>query len=204
MLVNIADMRKFMGGMSFTEMQQQVVEHIVSGVQSDLEAYLNRPVEPVLVRETVDVNDQGILYLSVTPVHRVLAIRYAPTGGVSGYYYPDPADRVDPTSLVVAQPTDITDRLVHMPGGIKVGGGLGQRYEVEYVGGLCPSNQQRSGFKRAIEVVAARDIGSLHVTTEGTRTGQVDQTEVGDARFLGWSDDELKRFQRYRRRIAIR
>lgn len=210
MLVSLDEFRAYMGGITLTAMEANVATGIISGVQGELENYLNRPVELVQIREIATLNDQGVLYLTVTPVKKILNISRKRQGDVfedDVYLTPEPMYR----DVVLDNDDRLWDKTEYVrtnyalaPGGVRMSGNAGSQYWVEYVGGLPGNHPGIPAMKRAILTVAARDWSSKSVANAGQRIGQLESTEVGDARFLGWSDDELKRLQRYRRRIVIR
>lgn len=211
MIVSVAEQRGYMGGLALKDHQRDTMELIIKGVQRGLEDYLNRTIEPARVRERVKASNRGFLHLSNTPVIKVLSLD-TNVNSLDGYQGRtvtrlDPADSllddltfdIDPEYQFDRYPfSDGVNQIV--PGGLSVA--PNQFYYVDYVGGL--NGYLDSSFKLSIMRVVAREWASNHVYTEGLRSGTPDQTEVGDARFLGWSTDELKAFDRYRRRTVIR
>jgi hypothetical protein len=61
MLVTVADLTKYMD-IRFSNRQEEAAEFVLEGLQSELEAYLRRPVEPTVFTETyvMDSNFVGI------------------------------------------------------------------------------------------------------------------------------------------------
>lgn len=204
MLVSIQEFRLYMGGLEPEPGLEAEMVNILTGVQQQLETYLNRPVELVQVREMAVSDSKGNLYLSVTPVRKIIS--YGVTVGVTTPF----------TSLVPY--TVVADSLIGDDGRIidKVYSKLSlptysswgfpsylpnTGFLVEYVGGLDGTNMEN--IKLAIKRVAAREYGVMHVNTAGLRAGNPDITEVGDTRNPGWTIGELKDLQRYRRRIVM-
>jgi hypothetical protein len=203
MLVSVDELRSYMGGLEPPDGMYNELALIISGLQQELENYLNRPVEPIQIRENVISDSKGCLYLGVTPVHKIISYGvntvYAPEGIVGGL--PSPMERdpiLDPEARVVDK-TNVNPNLL-IPGGMR---GLWPNtgYLVEYIGGY--NGYATEAVKLALKRVAAREYSTNHVDTQGLRIGLFEQTEVGDQRYLGWAGEELKRLQRLRRRIVI-
>ena len=178
---------------------------VIAGVQETLEAYLNRPVEPVQIREVAVANFQGVLYLSASPVWEVIScgttVDTAPlTRTITPVQERSPLLQED-GRLIDKWPTAAGSFYRLVPGGLNVGM-PGYAFYVEYIGGY--KGYLDEALKLAIKRVAAREWASNHIGGSGNRVGQAEQTEVGDARFLGWSADELKMMQRLRRRLVVR
>src|SRR5690606_27659409 len=73
MLVSVNEFRAYMGGLQLQEGMQPVLESVIKRAQTMVETILNRPVEKVQVREIRRADSKGFLYLSVTPVWKVIA-----------------------------------------------------------------------------------------------------------------------------------
>lgn len=205
MLVSVGDMRRYMGGLDLSDAQRETMKMIIAGVQESLEAFLNRPVEPVQVRELCEANYNGEAILSVTPVHNILSVQHVANGSnlISHVTYPSPMERdvtleTDDRTLDKL-PGAMTNYQI-VPGGLKIG--FKRTVIVDYIGGYRGSTE--NAIKLAIMRVVAREWATNHVNTAGLRQGVTEQTEVGDSRFLGWATDELNALSRYRRRVVIR
>jgi hypothetical protein len=179
------------------------VVSIISGLQEELENYLNRPVEPIQIRENVFSDGKGCLYLSVTPVHKIVSYGVNSTFALPGIVgeIPSPMER-DPSLLDDSRVIDKSnvDHNLLLPGGMQ---GLWPNtgYLVEYIGGY--NGYTINSIKLALKRVAAREIATNHVDTSGLRIGITEQTDSGDQRYLGWAGEEFNRLQRYRRRLIV-
>lgn len=185
---------------------RELMASILAGTQEQLEIYLNRPIEYVQIREVVRSNSRGFLYLSVTPVRKIISC------GVTTAYPTDLSENFIPPVMERDNLLDEEARLVDktlefgngqplvVPGGLQIGGGC-SNYLVEYIGGY--KGYADSAMKLGIMRVAAREYGVNNVSTAGMEVGQIDQTKDGDRRNVGWTTDELVKFQRHRRRIII-
>ena len=206
MLVSVNELRSYMGGWKPQPGQTEEVAAILSGVQQQLETWLNRPLEYIQLREIVRSDRMGFLYLSVTPVRKVISC-----GVMSAVDTPNlPTDDLVPyvMSRDVLLPEDarVLDRaydynnLLYRPGGMQVNMPY-TWYVVEYIGGY--NYYTEDGIKLAIKRVAAREVRRNFVYNSGNTDGAVDSTETGDTRQVGWTKDELTQLERYRRRIWL-
>lgn len=208
MLASVDEFIAYMGGyVPDDPAGQEVMAGILSGTQSALEAYLNRPVELVQVRELAFSGSKGYLYLSVTPVRQILSLSY----GSNTAYDPGTPVMLEPVAreeiildadapLFDKAPFQFDPHLQMTRGGISTSRCM-SNVVVNYIAGL--DGRQYPAIKSAILRVAAREWGRNNVDTAGLRTGQIESTENGDHRSLGWASDELRGLQRYRRRIAL-
>lgn len=208
MLVSVEEFRRYLGGFEMTSMLQEEVVSLLTGTQQQLETYLNRPVELVQVREVALSDGMGNLYLSVSPVRKIIS--YGVTVGSdfsSGVVEVQPIN----TSMVPDTSLDIDARMIDKSSYKAAGSSfrpygmvvpyVSSRYTVEYIAGLDGSDQEQ--IKSAIKRVAAREFTKKHDDTGGLRTGHIEDTEVGDTRNIGWTLGELQSLMRYRRRIVI-
>lgn len=207
MLVSVNDLCNYMGGLKPRPGMRKVMAEVIAGTQEALENYLNRPVEPVQIREYVVSNSKGFVHLSVYPVHRVL--RYG-VNVVPGY---DELPVNIPPVMTRDPIHDVDDRVLDRAypqpqSGFSIGPGGLYTYApntpvmVEYIGGL--NGYTINAIKQAIKRVAAREWAENNVDTVGSRQGVVGETEVGDQRSIGWANDELRALQRHRRRVVRR
>lgn len=219
MLVSVANLVAYMGNMELTPEQEAEAEEILSGVQGELERYLNRPVEPVHVRESRPVDERGFIVFTVTPVIRINFIKD-----------PEGNDITLPTAVslppIAAVPG--VDRTWDRVGAGEVSGApyeffvgygnwfmppdslgwvigdplspYGRSFYCDYVGGY--NGESDDDMVNAIKRVAARECERQFDDTLTIRGASQDAALQSDSRNKGWTTDELKEFSRVRRRIA--
>lgn len=73
-LVKVDELIDYMSNITLKPDQREAVELILEGVQSEVETFLNRPTEPVLVTETLWPDANGYLYPSKTPVLEIVSM----------------------------------------------------------------------------------------------------------------------------------
>lgn len=208
MLVSVPELQKYMSGLNLTQDQQMNAAAVLSGVQQELETYLNRPVELVQIREVLMSDESGYINVSVSPIHKVLR-----------------ADILDPVAPLLAPmfPTYTVDPQVRdaligddgrmldhfypavgdpmiVPGGIYIGNGM-TYYAVEYIGGY--NGYVDDALKLAIMRVTAREVTRSSDDTLSLREGNAEQAADPDPRQTGWTDSELRAFDRLRRRVVV-
>jgi len=206
MLVSVEELRRYLGGYDpeHPSMLEEMA-NILEGVQLQLETWLNRPVELVQVREVALTDGKGNLYLSVTPLRKLISYGV----GVGSITAPEttytPYTRT-PDALIgvdgrMIEKTDHRFAAPTYSNGRYFMGMPNTGYIVEYIGGI--DGTQCPDIKLAIKRVAAREFTQAHVDVVGQRQGHAEDVEVGDNRTIGWTTAELTQLQRYRRRIAL-
>lgn len=196
-LVTVADLRKYMSDVSLSANQAQAAQLVLDGTQQTLELYLGRPVQPVQVREKVRSNGSGDLMLSVTPVHRVIDMRVINTNSVEPAKDVTPLSEAEVDRMWDAMPED----RITVPGGLYVGRWF-TWYVVEYWGGY--NGFVDDALKLAILEVASRTMTVNHDDVLSIKD-DIAREPANEPRIRkGWTDEELKRFDRLRRRIAYR
>lgn len=207
MLVSVADVRRYLGGISIPEGLTVELENVIARAQKAVETNLNRPVERVQVREVVRANSKGYVYLSVSPVWKIISCGgtsapLTPPSVVTPYTMtPDPSLGDDPRVIDKVGPILANNYCwENVPGYLYVGLWNRGNYIVEYIGGLDPN--QTDDIKRVIIQMAAREWGRLHVNGAGLNQGNVQTVDAQDSRGLSLADDEIKALQRYRRIVA--
>lgn len=193
----------YMGQPEFNDSQKAVAKRTLAGVQSELELFLNRPLQATHVRETVWADPcSGIAYLSVTPVHYVIAIQNYSTGSgysgvpVVGIVKTPMSEYLDGKSIDIT--AQIGKQYLPYPGGIKYFG-YGQQITVEYVGGYI--GYWDEGLKQSILRVAAREMDRNHDDTISLRGDNAQQASPNDPRPRGWTLEEKEALNRLRRRV---
>lgn len=199
-LVSRDELIRYMSDISLTDSQKAAVDDSLRGVQGELEIYLNRPVQPVHIREVAMGSCDGSVYLTVTPVHRVLSV-----STYNGAYDQQPVTQLDPVPMEEVEGIRGLDDAVgfganfrRIPGGI-YGSYSNQYVLVEYIGGYI--GYWDEGLKQAIKRVAAREIESNHDDSVNLRPEGGGQTAASDPRQRGWTQDELRALDRLRRRV---
>ena len=202
MLVSVGEYRQKLNGIVLTEGQRKDVELLLSGLQQELELWLNRPVEPILVSEYVRPEYGGSCRLSVTPVLEVISWSQSKAPGINPEWAPEPFTRpagydeeIRKIQLMGGGPYGYTI----VPGGISGVGGPGY---VTYLGGLPKDHPQISAIKRKILEIAARSSVFEKSDAIGLSDGNP-RTADEMAQASGWTEPELRQFERLRRRVAF-
>lgn len=205
MLVSEDELIAFMSDINLNTRQRANLTMVLNGVQEDLETYLNRPLEPVQIREVVRTDWQGYTYFTYTPVRKIIAVQTTePLLDPDTPYVPAPMDRdplVDDDDRVLQH---VVPQFINPPGkhpsALYVGDPWGW-YIIEYVAGY--DGYALNGLKLAIMRVASRDIETTDDDTLSLRDGNAERATPPDTRPTGWTDDELKRWDRFRRRVVV-
>lgn len=210
MLVSTDELTQYMGNITLTIKQKGIVETVIlPGVQQQLEVYLNRPVEPVQVREGLQPDEAGYLWFSVTPVHKVLSVKRTDGQNVVVTSY-TPVELTGPGSERVWDAVGIgmTDQpfryQVPTPYAFEVMYPiLSNRpyYVAEYVAGY--NGFVDEALKVAITRVAAREVEMQFDDTQSLRGGTTEAAAPSDSRTKGWTTEELRQFDRLRRRVVV-
>jgi hypothetical protein len=202
----------YMGGLELTSDQMGVIEMIIlPGVQQELENYLNRPIQPVHVRESLRPDDTGFLMFRTTPIHQILSVTLS-DGSTAGY-----APTTPPTMSTIedyrnydewGEPELYGYQLEGVPFGLGFGSIygypiIGSRpfYRVEYIAGY--NGYVNEGLKLDICRVAAREVEMQFDDTMSLRGGSAEAASNSDAREKGWTGEELVKWDRLRRRVAV-
>lgn len=197
-LVNVTDLREYMSGVSLNAAQVRTAQVVLDGTQQALELHLNRPVQPVQVRETRRSNGSCDLHLSVTPVHTVISIRVVGQSNLSTY-------TPDTTALSPVELDRIWDAMPEMdcivPGGITVGS-PDTWYTVEYIGGY--NGWVDDALKLAILEVASRTMTYDHDDVLTIKDDMASEPSRTASIVKGWKPEELAMFDRLRRRTVYR
>lgn len=203
MLVSAQELSDYMSGIRLNEAQMRSAEAVLAGVQSDLEDYLHRPVEPVRSRELVRVDRSGFVNVRHTPVTAVLRIQNygstlpaVPQNVVPNY---TPASVPD-APLSDYAPVSNGDNII-VPGGVKYGN-PGDNVLIEYMaGGSKRIIDKLPQIKLAIMRVAAREVQFMHDDTMSLRNATA-TPPADNIPQKGWTREELQRFDRLRRRMV--
>lgn len=166
-LVQADELVAYMSDISLSESQEAAITDVLAGVQSQLEDFLQRPIEPRQFTEVVRASHEGYVLPKYTPVVSIDAIENW-TGALT---------YEKGIGVYVASP--YTD------------------WSVTYTAGLDGS--EIPGMKLAIMRVAKREVQNLHDDTLGVKDLQTDDVPPLSE---GWTQDELWRFARYKRRTS--
>lgn len=195
-LVTVTDLREYMSGISLSANQMRTAQAVLDGTQQALEIYLNRPVQPVQVREKRRATDTGFLALSATPVYSVISLRVL--GAEESATLPDK----DVTALSPEEADRVWDAMSEdnmiAPGGIDVG--RSGWYVVEYVGGY--NGYFDDALKLAILEVASRTMTVEHDDTLTIKADMAREPASSPPIVKGWKAEELQLFDRLRRRTV--
>lgn len=217
-IVTLTEFRNYLGGANWSPTQEANVIQTLKGTQQDLEDYLNRPLELIQVREQGQLDWDGVLYLSVTPVRKIIKLESTssmPPMTIPGDPYTVTPAVMERDELITASdPRLVHDRLYPtvgapqlVPGGVLVGslayGGTVYTdwWACEYIGGYNGLVDQ--GLKLAIMQVAARTVARNHDVVINLRGGDATQATMSDDRPKGWSVDEKKQWDRLKRRVVV-
>lgn len=171
-IVTVQELQDYMSGIGLAVDQQLALQDVLDGVQRELERYCQRPLERMERTEAVFPDDAGRLWPKATPIVSVSA----PVGLVpNGANY-----------LSGYYPTNVLD-----PAGPVV---------LTYVGGLV--GVEEDDVRLAILRVAAREATDRHDDVRTVTDLEGRQARRTDTREVGWTDDELKKFDRLRRRTV--
>lgn len=216
MLANGEDLLTYMGGLVVEEETFNFIEGVVlPGVQRSLETYLNRPVEPIQVREPRTPDREGFVTLTVSPVWKVLKVDYmGQSDQVPDVYQPPGLTPLDPVAEriydVAQYPQSATAWMIPISPVINIftwspiyNYGYNPRIPpyvvVNYVGGL--NGYAIDGLKLAILRVAAREVERNMDDTLNIRAGAAEVASYSDNREKGWTQDELFAWSRFRRPV---
>lgn len=206
MLVSIADFRRALGGRKLTEGQESEALRILSSRQQDLENHLNRPVEAVLVRQNVIADNTGFVIFKVTPIWQILSMEVVTAEYVNAQmpvYTPPVLSRPTgyPTDMRVVDTigTPFTGWKI-VPGGVRTWYPYAP-FLITYVGGY--KGYVDDSIKNAIITVAKREYLRFFDHGVGEQGGSPQASNQADPRPIGWTDEELKQFDRIRRRVAV-
>jgi hypothetical protein len=204
-LVEVPELLQYMGGLKLTTDQEGITETVIlPGVQQELENYLNRPIEPVRVRETLRADDMGWVYLRVTPVHQIISVTRS-DGTVT------PVVVIPWAELAMNDDYRQWDAWGN-PDEFRIHVGVGApftpyptpwgnaHWAVEYIAGY--NGYVDAGLKLANMRVAAREVEMQFDDSMSLRGGQTEAASDSDNRQKGWTIDELTAWDRLRRRVV--
>lgn len=207
-LVEVDELVSYMGGITLTTAQKtHVQEVILPGIQQELENYCNRPLEPVIVREGLRPDDRGFLWFRVTPIHEITSVTRSDGSTVTL--------NTTPVAPTVSNPDDL--RVYDEWGTPELYGYQLSAFSLGYMGYptmvatpyyLAIYTAGYNGFvnealRLDIMRVGARECEMQFDDTMSLRGGQTEAASDSDSRVKGWTQDELSKWDRLRRRVAV-
>lgn len=201
-IVTVEEFIEYLGKPNLDDSQQNDAANRLAGTQSRLELHLNRPVQPVRVRQAIQVDMEGMGYFYVTPVISILEVVYM-SGGHAAQVAP--AALLSPLEVGEKVDQDWLGSNLDGTGAMIVPGGAYLGYPgwcvVDYVGGY--NGFVDAGLKDKIKEVTARGFSPVHNDFVSLNESTASEGVPPDKRDPGWTEDELKSFDRLRRRVAV-
>lgn len=211
-IVTVDELIDYMDGFQLTDRQRQHVEAVIlPGLVEQLENHLNRPVTPVQVRETLTADREGYIWFSYTPVQKIIRIMrsdgkevpVATPANTSPVPQDDDVERTVDLSPNYSGDTyryQIPGHSPYFPTLDPIFFGE-PTYIVDYI---CAFPWDvLNAMKRDILAIAAREVESMWDHTMSLRGGQQEAASRSDDRPKGWTEDELKKWDVYRRRLVV-
>jgi hypothetical protein len=207
-IIDLAELVAYMGNPELTSAQELLCTSvIIPGIQQQLELYLNRPVELVQVRESLRPEADGYIYFTYAPVRKLIAATWSSAVEPVVYTPYTPAPPVLDSGITrpvidLTAPSVTGSAYRHYMGvsgfpGLFIGR---DAYVVaDYVAGHDGRNDM--ALKTALLRVTAREVERQFDTTLGLRSGSLENASESDERLKGWTRDELKGFDRLKRRV---
>ena len=184
-VVTLPEFQNYMSGIRMTEIQQLDAVAILDGVQSELEIYINRPLQQRRMTEQVECDPLGRVFLSVTPIVSVYGVYRTNIDGTQG-------EVVDPDALPQRWFTRGGNFLTLNRGGV---------FFIDYLGGV--NADIVPAVKLAIKRVAAREYVAKHGDNMVVQSTELRPPEDPTPIPKGWTDEELAKFDRLRRRTVV-
>lgn len=202
------DLQKYMSGVKMTTPQYQSASQIITGVQEDLELYLNRPLELTAMREAVVADETGYVKLSISPVLEIRRIVSVSSTGDFNSISVGPLPVDNPLPPFEGPSFDVVPknlgRDLICPGGAVLGGYSAQ-YIVDYLGGGGDfMGRYKNSLIQAVLRVAAREWQIMHNDSmRVVNGGPSEPVDPVPPTHKGWMQEELEAFDRLRRRTIV-
>lgn len=205
-IASAEELKRYMGLASITDEQKVQMEDLLAAAQSELEAWLMRPVGLRHVRELATVDSQGYINLQATPVKEIRAISNVDGSTITGTtldtaFYMDPLVEVLDDNDVAIPALDAAGSFVQYPirgNGVLYGMPQSQ-VVIEYIGGY--NGPLLPAMKNGIIRVAAREFQRMHDNTMSLRGTDAREPVDDVPTQKGFTDQELDRFYRAKRRV---
>jgi hypothetical protein len=203
MLVSVDDLTTYMD-IKFSNRQQRAAEFVLAGLQSELEAYLRRPIEiNTFVEDHVIPTDYGSFPIS----SHLYDLSLDTTGNPPSYVRPavtvyirnSPIVSVDGITIYPAVGASVaarenTDYVTHRYGIDLYRAMPNDRIEIVYTAGL--DGPALPVFKLLILRAAAREVQNMHDDVVGLK--DLETRNVGPL-ITGFTPEELQSVKRWRR-----
>jgi hypothetical protein len=198
MIVSVEMLKDYMSGIQLKAFQEQAAEYVLAGVQSQLERYINRWLEPREVTEAVHVHQDGYLLTTKSPIVSLPTdSNYSLYGGRIWYYGVGSVFAGPPISPIFTAST--------------WGGFDSQVFEVTYTAGYDarPESDTVGEFadvRLDILRVASREMTNRHDDTMSVKSlSMANQGEPTGPQngVQGWTMDELRMHDRLRKRVIV-
>jgi hypothetical protein len=170
-MVTTEQLRDYMSGIGLDADQAGAAQDILDGLVRELERYCQKPLERKERTQTLWPDDYGRIFLPASPVVSVSVPSDAEL--CQGGYIVGPF-----LSSTVFQPWSAVT--------------------VTYVGGI--EGKDEADVRLAILRIAAREVDARHDDTLSVSDLETSRPKPDPTPTLGWTDDELKKFDRLRRR----
>ena len=200
-IVTVEEFIAYLGNPDLDVAQTADAASRLAGTQSKLELYLNRPIQPVRVRQMVQVDMDGFAYLYVSPIWTVNEVKYV--DGTAAMNAP----AVTLTALDVADPVVEQDWIKGNLAGEIPAIGSGGIYLgsagwalVDYIGGY--NGFVDEGLKDDIKRVTSRGFDVAHNDFISLQDSTASEGRKPDQRSPNWERDELEAWDRLRRRVV--
>lgn len=206
-LVTVQELSSYMSGSPITPSQEKSAELILNGVINELEMYINRPVQVRKARELVRTDISGFARLAYSPVQAVTKVSYVNSNSLGAYPSRDyPIEEIisDPDIQVMDMvPANLGYGLI-TSGGVNLGA-PNTHFIIEYSGGGGDRiNQYLPAIKLAVLRTASREWEHLHDDSVRINNGEVGEgVDPNGIKMRGWDIEELKKFDRIRRRAIV-
>lgn len=214
-IVSVPDLVTYMSGVNFDAQQTAAANQVLEGVQRGLERYLNRFLEPTLVQERQQAQYDGSVRFSYTPVIKFISMT-DPLGfrlPVEGYLEVQPSvPALDEDEWMEWSDYGVIQQVDFAPGNfygdVPLGygytplGSPGVWYVLKYISQIILPNM--NDVKLDILRVASREMTRNHddaISLKDGLMGTDTNPEIQGIVGLGWTDDELAKYGRYRRRV---
>lgn len=174
--VGVQELKDYMSGIGLDADQASATQDVLDGVQRELERYCQRQFTRKERVETLTPDEFGRLWVKATPIVSVS----------------------DPVGLVIDG-----NAIAGAPYTLAWGGLSAYPVTVTYVGGLDPEGDDLHDVRVAILRVATREATALHSDVLDPNDLSARPAKNRDTRELGWTKDELEKFDRLRRRTVV-
>jgi hypothetical protein len=176
--VSTGDLTDYMSGIGLDADQAGSAQDVLDGLQRQLERYCQRPLVRMDRTETLWPDELGRIWPTATPIESISApLELVPYYNQVGTSY-GVFGNMGPLSVFDTGPVTIT-----------------------YVGGV--SGKDEADIRLAILRAAAREVDARHSDVLDEQDLSQRPAQPSDKRVTGFTDDELRQFDRLRRRTVV-